>query len=98
MHLVQEIDRRHSLGCCSCTGLLLSGLSCVCTCDSGSVEVSLLECGECPLAQVTMQNPVERLAQADSRISLSVEHRAVFCSSSNKYQGESYETNIVTKP
>lgn len=34
------------------------------------------------MAQVTRQNPVEGLEQADSKISLSVEHRAVFCSSS----------------
>ena len=77
-----------SLGCCSCGGWLLSGsgMSCVCDCDCVCVLVCVLGCGLCPLAQVTRQNPVEGLAQADSKISLRVEHSAVFCSSSNGYE------------
>lgn len=76
-----------SLGCCSCGGWLLSGagMSCVWDCDSGCDFVCTLACGLWPLAQVTKQNPVVGLAQADSNISLKVEHSSVFCSSSNRH-------------
>lgn len=50
----------------------------------------MLVCGLCPLAQVTRQNPVDGLEQADSKISLRVEHSAVFCSSSNKHKHITY--------
>lgn len=59
-------------------------MSCVCNCVCVWELVCVLVCGLCPLAQVTKQNPVEGLANADSRISLRVEHSAVFCSSSNR--------------
>ncbi len=89
-----------SLGCCSCCGWLLSGsgMSCVCDCESVPVLVCVLACGLCPLAQVTRQNPVVGLEQADSKISLRVEHSAVFWSSSNRQKPKMHDlTSHTTK-
>ena len=57
----------------------------------------MLVCGLCPLAQVTRQNPVDGLEQADSKISLRVEHSAVFCSSSNKHKHITYTIHEAAK-
>lgn len=71
-----------------------------CVCDCACVIVCVLVCGLCPLAQVTRQNPVEVLEQTDSRISLSVEQSAIFCSSSNIHKHKTCfkKTNKKTKP
>lgn len=74
-----------SLGC-SCGGWLLSGAGVSCVCDCVCDFVCALACGFWPLAQATKQNPVVGLAQADSNISLRVEHSSVFCSSSKQTQ------------
>lgn len=81
-----------SLGCCSGGGWLPSGTGMSCGWDCACVLLCVLVCGPCPLAQVTRQNPVDGLEQADSRISLSVEHNAVFCSSSKKHQHKRWIT------